>query len=41
MCCSKPLARHVEMHTVSQVTAFGQAHAHDGVARLKQCKNTD
>ena len=30
----EPLARHVQRHAVGQVTAFGQAHAHDGVARL-------
>ena len=32
----EPLARHVEWHAVGQVAAFGQAHAHDGVAGLQQ-----
>lgn len=31
----EPLAAHVERHAVRQVAAFGQAHAHDGVARLE------
>ena len=31
----EPLAAHVERHAVGQVAAFGQAHAHDRVARLE------
>mmetsp|Transcript_96733 Transcript_96733/g.269173 ORF Transcript_96733/g.269173 Transcript_96733/m.269173 type:complete len:376 (-) Transcript_96733:96-1223(-) len=34
----EPLAAHVQRHAVSQVPAFGQAHAHDGVAGLQQRK---
>ena len=30
----EPLAGHVQRHAVGQVTAFGQAHAQDGVAGL-------
>ena len=32
----EPPAAHVQRHAVGQVAAFGQAHAHDGVARLQQ-----
>jgi len=32
----EPLAAHVERHAVGEVAAFGQAHAHDGVAGLQQ-----
>jgi hypothetical protein len=32
----EPLAAHVERHAVGQVAAFGQAHAHDGVAGLQE-----
>ena len=32
----EPFARHVQRHAVGQVAAFGQAHAHDGVARLEE-----
>ena len=32
----EPLAAHVQRHAVGQVAAFGQAHAHDGVAGLQQ-----
>ena len=28
----EPLATHVQRHTVTKVTAFGQAHTHDGLA---------
>ena len=28
----EPLAAHVECHAVAQMAAFGQAHAHEGVA---------
>lgn len=31
----EPLAAHVQRHAVCQVAAFGQAHAHDRVARLE------
>jgi hypothetical protein len=31
----EPFARHVQRHAVGQVAAFGQRHAHDGVARLQ------
>ena len=31
----EPFARHVQRHAVGQVAAFGQRHAHDGVARLE------
>jgi hypothetical protein len=34
----EPLAAHVQRHAVRQVTAFGQAHAHDGVAGLQQAE---
>ena len=34
----EPLAAHVERHAVGQVAAFGQAHAHDGVAGLEQAE---
>ena len=36
----EPLAAHVERHAVREMAAFGQAHAHDGVARLKQARRT-
>ena len=32
----EPLAAHVQRHAVGQVAAFGQAHAHDGVAGLQE-----
>ncbi|MNT15133.1 hypothetical protein D3C72_1501730 [compost metagenome] len=32
----EPLARHVQRHAVCEVAAFGQAHAHDGVAGLEE-----
>ena len=32
----EPLAGHVQRHAVGQVAAFGQAHAHDGVAGLQK-----
>ncbi len=32
----EPLAAHVQRHAVGEVAAFGQAHAHDGVARLEE-----
>ena len=32
----EPFAAHVQRHAVRQVTAFGQAHAHDGVAGLEK-----
>jgi hypothetical protein len=32
----EPLAAHVERHAVRQVTALGEAHAHDRVAGLEQ-----
>jgi hypothetical protein len=34
----EPLAAHVQRHAVGQVAAFGQAHAHDGVAGLQQAE---
>ena len=34
----EPLAAHVERHAVGQVAAFGEAHAHDRVARLQQAE---
>ncbi len=34
----EPLAAHVQRHAVRQVAAFGQAHAHDGVAGLQQAE---
>ena len=32
----EPLAGHVQRHAVRQVAAFGQAHAHDGIAGLEE-----
>ena len=32
----EPFAAHVQRHAVGQVTAFGQAHAHDGVAGFQE-----
>ena len=32
----EPFAAHVQVHAMGQVTAFCQAHAHDGVAGLQQ-----
>ncbi len=32
----EPFAAHVQRHAVGEVAAFGQAHAHDGVAGLQQ-----
>ncbi len=32
----EPLAAHVQRHAVGEVAAFGQAHAHDGVAGLQK-----
>ena len=34
----EPFAGHVERHAVGQVAAFGQRHAHDGVARFQHRK---
>ena len=32
----EPFSGHIKRHTVGEVTAFGQAHAHDGVAGLAE-----
>jgi hypothetical protein len=32
----EPFAAHIEGHAVGEVAAFGQAHAHDGVAWLQE-----
>ena len=32
----EPFAAHVERHAVGEMAAFGQTHAHDGVARLAE-----
>jgi hypothetical protein len=34
----EPLPAHVQRHAVGQVAAFGEAHAHDGVAGLQQAE---
>ena len=34
----EPFAAHVQRHAMGQMAAFGQAHAHDGVAGLEQTK---
>jgi hypothetical protein len=32
----EPLAGHVQRHAVGQVAAFGQVHAHDGIAGFEE-----